>query len=250
VVFAGVDYGRILQAAQREAHVIVWDGGTNDLPFFRPDLHLVVLDAHRPGHELAYHPGEANLRMADVLVVSKVDSAPATNVETVIANARRLRPEAPVVLGALEVTVDDPGRIAGRRVVVVEDGPTLTHGGMAFGAGTVAARRFGAAGIVDARPFAVGAVAQAFRDFPHLQGEVPAIGYSQRQVADLRATLDAVPADLVLDATPAALDRLLRLDKPIVEVGYRFEERGGRLPGILERFEREWLRPRPRGGGT
>jgi predicted GTPase len=246
VVFAGVDYARVLEAAQREADVIVWDGGNNDFPFFRPDLHVVVLDAHRPGHELAYHPGETNLRMADVLVVSKVDSAPAENVERVIANARRTRPEAPVLLAALEVGVDEPQRIAGKRVVVVEDGPTLTHGGMAFGAGTVAARRYGAAEVVDARPFAVGAVAEAFRAFPHLQGEVPAVGYGERQVADLEATLSAVPADVVLDATPVALRRLLRLDKPIVEVSYRFEERGEELPKILERFEREGLGRPPR----
>jgi predicted GTPase len=246
VVFAGVDYARILEAAQREADVIVWDGGNNDFPFFRPDLHFVVLDAHRPGHELTYHPGETNLRMADVLVVSKVDSAPAGNVERVVASARAARPEAPVLLAALEVTVDDPQRIGGKRVVIVEDGPTLTHGGMAYGAGTVAAHRYGAAAVVDARPFAVGAVAEAFRAFPHLQGEVPAIGYGERQVGDLEATLNAVPADVVLDATPVALRRLLRLDKPIVEVSYRFEERGGALPGILERFARERLgRPVP-----
>jgi predicted GTPase len=243
VVFAGVDYARILEAAEREADVIVWDGGNNDLPFFRPDLHLVVLDAHRPGHEVGYHPGEANLRMADVLVVSKVDSAPAGNVERVVANARRVRPEAPVILAALEVVVNEPERIAGRRVVVVEDGPTLTHGGMAFGAGTVAAHRHGAAEVVDARPFAVGAIADAFRAYPHLRGEVPALGYGERQVADLQATLNAVPADVVLDATPVDLRRLLRLDKPVVEVSYRFAERGPELSRILERFARQRLAP-------
>jgi predicted GTPase len=248
VVFAGVDYGRILEAAQREADVIVWDGGNNDFPFFRPDLHLVVLDPHRPGHELAYHPGEANLRMADVLVVSKVDSAPAANVDRVCATARAVRPGVPVVLADLEVTADDPQRIRGRRVAVVEDGPTLTHGGMAFGAGTVAARRFGAAEVVDARPFAVGAVADAFRAFPHLHGEVPALGYGQRQTADLQATLNAVPADLVLDATPVDLGRLLRLDKPVVAVSYAFRERGGELPRVLERFEHERLTARPAAG--
>jgi predicted GTPase len=246
VMYAGVDYAEILEQAQDEADVIVWDGGNNDFPFFRPDLLITVVDPLRAGHELKYHPGETNLRMADVLVVSKVDSAPAENVERVIANARRTRPEAPVLLAALEVGVDEPLRIAGRRVVVVEDGPTLTHGGMAFGAGTVAARRYGAAEVVDARPFAVGAVAEAFRSFPHLQGEVPAVGYGERQVADLEATLNAVPADVVLDATPVALRRLLRLDKPIVEVSYRFEERGAELPKILERFEREGLGRPPR----
>jgi predicted GTPase len=249
VVFAGVDYGRILEAAQREADVILWDGGNNDFPFYRPDLHLVVLDAHRPGHELAFHPGETNLRMADVLVVSKVDSAPAGNVDRVRANVRAVRPEAPVLLAELEVTADRPELIQGRRVVIVEDGPTLTHGGMSMGAGTVAARRYGAARVVDARPHGVGAIAEAFRAFPHLDGEVPAMGYGEKQVADLAATLNAVPADAVLDATPVALGRLMRLDKPIVDVTYRFKERGAELPRILERFERERLgrTPPPRG---
>jgi len=245
VVFAGVDYARILEAAQSEADVILWDGGNNDFPFYRPDLHIVVLDAHRPGHELAWHPGETNFRMADVLVVSKVDSAPAGNVDRVRANIRAVRPDAPVLLAELEVTVDKPELIQGKRVVVVEDGPTLTHGGMRIGAGTVAARRYGAAGVVDARPFGVGAIAEAFRAYPHLDGEVPAMGYGANQVTDLEATLNAVPADAVLDATPVALGRLMRLDKPIVEVTYRFKEKGGELPRILERFEREHLKRAP-----
>jgi predicted GTPase len=180
--------------------------------------------------------------MADVLVVSKVDSAPPENVEAVLRNARRLRPDVPVVMGELEVTVDRPDLIAGKRVAIVEDGPTLTHGGMKTGAGTVAAQRYGAAGVVDARPHGVGALAEVFREFPHLDGEVPAMGYGPRQVADLEATLNAVPADAVLDATPVALSRLLRVNKPLVQVAYEFRERGGELPHILERFERERLR--------
>jgi predicted GTPase len=241
VVFAGVDYGRILKAAEGEADVILWDGGNNDFPFYRPDLHVVLLDAHRPGHELAYHPGETNLRMADVLVVNKVDSAPPANVEAILASVRSARPGVPVLLGEMEVSVDRPERIRGKRVVIVEDGPTLTHGGMKTGAGTVAAKRYGAQ-VVDARPYAVGALADAFREFPHLEGEVPAMGYSPRQIADLETTLNAVPADAVIDATPVDLSRLISTTKPLVDVTYEFKERGGQLSRILERFERERLK--------
>ena len=238
VVFAGVDYARILAAAEAEADVVLWDGGNNDCPFFRSDLHLVLLDPHRPGHETAYHPGETNFRMADVLVVSKVDSAPPENVERLRAACRAERPGVPVILAELEVTADDPGQLAGKRAVVVEDGPTLTHGGMKTGAGTVAALRHGAT-IVDARPYAVGAIAEAYGAYPHLEGEVPAMGYGAAQVRDLEATLNATPADVVVDATPAALTRLVKLEKPVVGVGYEFKERGSELPRILERFEKE-----------
>jgi predicted GTPase len=241
VVYAGVDYARILDAAQREADVIVWDGGNNDFPFLRPDLHLVLLDAYRPGHELLYHPGEVNLRLADVLVVSKVDSAPPASVDQVLANARAVRPGVPVLLGELAVSTDQPGLIAGKRVVLVEDGPTLTHGGMRIGAGTVAAQRFGAGEVVDARPYAVGTIAETFREFAHLEGEIPAMGYSPEQLRDLEATLCRVPADAVIDATPVNLARLLALNKPIVDVRYEFQERGNALPSILERFERDFL---------
>jgi predicted GTPase len=241
VVFAGVDYGRILKRAEVEADVLLWDGGNNDFPFYRPDLQFVLLDAHRPGHETAYHPGETNFRMADVLVVSKVDSAPPENVEALLATVRAVRPGVPIVMAELDVVADRPDLVAGKRVVIVEDGPTLTHGGMKTGAGTVAARRYGAAQVVDARPYAVGAIADAFRKFGHLEGEVPAMGYGPQQIADLEATLKAVPADAVLDATPASLTRLIEVDKPLVQVTYEFEERGAELPGILERFEKERL---------
>jgi predicted GTPase len=239
VVFAGVDYARILRAAEEEADVILWDGGNNDLPFFRSDLHFVLLDPHRPGHETLFHPGETNFRMADAVVITKVDSAPPEDVARLAATARAMRPGVPVIEAELAVRADRPERIAGRRVVVVEDGPTLTHGGMKSGAGTVAARRFGAAAVVDARPYAVGAVAAAFRAYPHLEGEVPAMGYGDAQVRDLEATLNATPADLVLDATPASLERLVALDKPVVRVDYEFVERGRELGRILESFERE-----------
>jgi predicted GTPase len=240
-VFAGVDYAAVLEQAERDADVVLWDGGNNDLPFFRPDLHFVMLDAHRPGHETAYHPGEANFRMADVVVVNKVDSAPPENVEQLVARAATIRPEVPVVEGALELEVENPDAIRGARVVIVGDGPTLTHGGLATGAGSVAASRFGAAKVVDARPFAVGSLAETFARFPHLGPEVPAMGYSAEQIHDLEATLLRVPADIVLDATPAALSLRVQLDKPIINIEYQFAERGNVLPGVLERFKKEFL---------
>jgi predicted GTPase len=240
-VFAGVDYARVLERAQQDADIVVWDGGNNDLPFFRPDLHLVMLDAHRPGHELAYHPGEANFRMADVVVVNKVDSAPPENIAEVLARAGEVRPGAPVVQGMLELRVDQPDALRGARIVIVGDGPTLTHGGLATGAGSVAARRFDAGEVVEARPFAVGSIAETFRSFPHLGPEVPAMGYSTQQVRDLEETLRRTPADLVLDATPAVLARRIQLDKPIVNVEYDFAERGEVLLPILERFQQQFL---------
>jgi predicted GTPase len=240
-VFAGVDYAAVLARAELDADVVVWDGGNNDLPFFRPDLHVVMLDAHRPGHEIGYHPGEANFRMADVIVVNKVDSAPSENVEELIARAAAMRPGVPCIQGVLELEVAEPEAIHGARVVIVGDGPTLTHGGMATGAGSVAAHRFGAAEIIDARPFAVGSLAETFDHFPHLGPEVPAMGYSEDQIRDLEETLRRVPADIVLDATPAALSRRIHLDKPIINVEYHFAERGNELPEILERFKERFL---------
>jgi predicted GTPase len=240
-VFAGVDYARVVERAQEDADIVVWDGGNNDLPFFRPDLHLVMLDAHRPGHELAYHPGEANFRMADVVVVNKVDSAPPENIAEVLARAGEVRPGAPVVQGMLELRVDQPDALRGARIVIVGDGPTLTHGGLATGAGSVAARRFDAGEVVEARPFAVGSIAETFRSFPHLGPEVAARGYSTQQVRDLEETLRRTPADLVLDATPAVLARRIQLDKPIVNVEYDFAERGEVLLPILERFQQQFL---------
>jgi len=236
-VYAGVDYGRIVAAAQQEADVIVWDGGNNDFPFVRPDLQLVLADPLRAGHELAYYPGETNVRMADVLVLSKVGSASQSQIDEVLGNLRSLRPGRPIVLADLEVRVDRPEPIAGKRVVVVEDGPTLTHGGMAAGAGTIAARQFGAAEVIDARPYAVGSLAAAYRAFPHLQGEIPALGYSAAEVADLKETLRRVPADTIVDATPVNLARLMVLDKPVVDVGYEFSPRGSELDEILDIFD-------------
>lgn len=236
-VFAGVDYGRVLALAEREASVVLWDGGNNDLPFLRPDLHLVVVDPHRAGHETTYHPGEANLRMGDAYIISKVDNASRDQIQQVRRSIRAVKRRAPIVLAALELGGEDTERIRGVRVVVVGDGPTLTHGGMASGAGTLAAQRWGAAEVMDPRPYAVGEIRATFQAWPHLGNEIPAMGYSQAQVQDLEATLNATPADLVIDATPVDLSRLLRVNKPLVNVEYRLQERGSVLARLLERFE-------------
>ena len=226
IVYAGVDYGQILNEAEREADVIVWDGGNNDLPFYRPDLHIVVLDPHRPGHELRYHPGEANLRLADVVVINKVDTANREDVDTVRENALAVNPEATIVEAASPISVEDPDAIRGKRVLVVEDGPTLTHGGMAYGAGIVAARRFGAAEIVDPRPYAAGSIVNLYRQYPNTGPLLPAMGYGEAQVAELEQTIRNTPCDLVLVATPIDLRRVVAIDKPVQRVRYEIQEIG------------------------
>ncbi|HTT15365.1 MAG TPA: GTPase [Thermoplasmata archaeon] len=235
VVFAGVDYEPILRAAEREADVVLWDGGNNDVPFYAPDLHLVVADPHRAGHELAYYPGETNFRMADVIVISKTDSARPEDVRTVEENARTANPEAPVVRGALSVTVPDAPALRGRRVLVVEDGPTLTHGGMGFGAATLAAERGGAT-IVDARRSAVGSIARLYEQYPHLHRVLPAMGYSAEQVGELEATIRGSDAELVLDGSPVDLGRLVHVPQPIVAVDYEYDDLHGRMAEVLEAF--------------
>ena len=234
-IFAGVDYRAVLAAAEREAEVVLWDGGNNDYPFVRPDLSIVVADALRPGHEVGYHPGETNLRSADVVVVNKVSEAAPGAVAEVRRHAAALAPGAPVLEGDLVISVERPEAIAGRRGVAVEDGPTVTHGGMAFGAATVAARRCRAREILDPRPFAVGTIADAFRAFPHLGPVLPALGYSEAQRRDLGETIDRCGAEVVVDGSPARLDRLLALRVPAVRVGYAFEQRSGPpLAGLVE----------------
>ncbi|MBM3945578.1 MAG: GTPase, partial [SAR202 cluster bacterium] len=235
-VYAGVDYARILALAEDDADVVLWDGGNNDFPFLKPDLHLVVVDPLRVGHELAYHPGEVNFRMADAFVISKVGSASKKQLDQVRANIESVRPGVPVALADLALTLEPEGLIEGKKVVIVGDGPTLTHGGMGYGAGSLAARANKAAAIVDARPYAVGELQQTFEAFPHLKDEIPAMGYSPHQVSDLQRTLERVPADVVLDATPVDLSRLVRLSKPVVNVEYRFAERGDVLEHLLEGF--------------
>jgi predicted GTPase len=226
VVYAGVDYHEILSKAEAEADVIVWDGGNNDLPFFRPDLHIVVVDPLRPGHEEHYHPGEANVRMADVIVINKIDAAGDDQVYVTEATARRLNPDATVVKARSPILLSDGPEIAGKRVVVVEDGPTLTHGGMAFGAGVLAAQRNGAAEIIDPRPYAVGTIRETYETYPGIGTLLPAMGYSDRQVRELAETINATPADVVVIATPVDLRRVAPITKPAVRVTYELEEAG------------------------
>ncbi|MBD0291731.1 MAG: GTPase, partial [Thermoleophilia bacterium] len=227
LVFAGVDYEAILRRAEEEADVILWDGGNNDMPFVAPDVHIVVVDPHRPGHERSYHPGEANVRMADVCVVNKVDSAPAEGVEAVLASIRALNPRAEIVRAASPFAVEgDPGEIRGKRVLAVEDGPTLTHGEMRYGAAVLAAREHGAASLVDPRPFAVGSIKEALAAYPHVKELLPAMGYGRRQMDELRETINRSDADLVLVGTPIDLRRVIDLDKPALRVTYRLQEVG------------------------
>jgi predicted GTPase len=243
-VFSGVDYARILALAEKEAQVILWDGGNNDFPFIQPNLHLVVVDPLRAGHEVSYHPGETNLRMADAYIISKADSATPEQLAQVRRSIHTVKPKAPIAMARLTLTVQPDRSMKGKSVVIVGDGPTLTHGGMGFGAGTLAAKRYGAAKIIDPRHYAVGELRATFKAFPHLRQEIPAMGYSPRQVADLEATLEATPADVVVDATPVDLSRLVKVAKPIVNVEYRFLEQGAALTRLLKRFERAWLTPR------
>lgn len=223
VVYAGVDYDGILRQAEEEADIIVWDGGNNDLPFFRPDLHIVVADPHRPGHEVRYHPGEANLRAADVVVINKVDTADPDGIAHVRRNIQEVNPQAIVLEAASPIFVEDPGAIQGRRVLVIEDGPTLTHGEMAYGAGVTAARRFGAAELVDPRPYAVRSIAETFRKYPHIGPLLPAMGYGEEQIRDLEETINATPCDLVLTATPVDIRRLLKVRYPVDRVRYELQ---------------------------
>ena len=243
LVFAGVDYERILRAAESEADVILWDGGNNDSSFVRPDLLVVVVDPHRAGHELRYHPGETNLRMADVCLVNKVSSAPPEGVEAVLATIAQVNPRATVVCADSPISVDgDPAQIAGKRVLVVEDGPTLTHGEMTYGAALLAAREHGAAELVDPRPYAVGSIAQTFARYPHIGALLPAMGYGSVQRAELSETIARCGADLVLIGTPIDLRRVIELDTPALRVSYGLRERGEptladalRRSGLLER---------------
>jgi predicted GTPase len=226
VVFAGVDYADVLAAAVSEADVILWDGGNNDLPFYRPALHIVVADPLRRGNELAYHPGEANLRMADVVIINKVDTADLAATEEVRDHVRAANPHARIVDAASPVTVDRADLVTGRRVLVVEDGPTLTHGEMRFGAGMVAARKWGAAEIVDPRPFAVGSIADTYRTYPAIGPVLPAMGYGRAQVRELEATIASVPCDAVVVGTPIDVGRLLRVTQPLVRARYELQAIG------------------------
>ena len=232
VVYAGVDYGRILRQAEKEADLVLWDGGNNDTPFYASDLEIVVVDPHRPGHELSYFPGEVNLRRADIVVINKVDTAAAQDVETVRRNVRASNPQGQIVETACRVTVTAPELVRGQKVLVVEDGPTLTHGEMPYGAGVVAARQCGAAELVDPRPYAVGSIRGTFERYPHLTSLLPAMGYSAVQRHELEETINRIDCDLVIVATPIDLGHLLHLNKPSLRANYEVEDLT--RPGLAE----------------
>jgi|ADurb_Cas_01_Slu_FD_contig_31_3312257_length_1671_multi_4_in_0_out_0_2 predicted GTPase len=226
VVYAGVDYERILREAEKEADVIVWDGGNNDLPFFESNLHIVMADPHRAGHEIAYHPGEVNLRLADVVIINKVQTADRRNILKVKENVLRYNPRALVIEAASPIKIDDPAMVRGKRALVVEDGPTLTHGEMAFGAGTIAAEDNGALDIVDPRPYAVGSIKELYTTYRHLGPILPAMGYTDEQIRDMEETINRAECDVVVAGTPVDLRRVMTVNKPIVRVRYELEEIG------------------------
>ncbi len=226
LIFAGVDYEKILEEAEKEADVILWDGGNNDTSFYKPDLTIVIADPHRPGHEVGFFPGETNVRLADVVVINKVGTAKPEDVSTVEDNIRAVNPQARIIRSASPVAVDDPTAVEGRKVLVVEDGPTLTHGGMRYGAGHVAARKFGASKIVDPRPFAVGSIRSTYEKYDHMEEILPAMGYGQKQMDELEQTINAVDCDVVLIGTPIDLGKLLNINKPAVRVRYELDEAG------------------------
>ncbi|MGD8991508.1 MAG: cyclic 2,3-diphosphoglycerate synthase [Desulfobacterales bacterium] len=226
VVYAGIDYGQILAEAEKEAEVIIWDGGNNDTPFYKPDLHIVLFDPHRAGHELLYFPGETNMMMADIAVINKVDSAPAQKVWQVRKNIEEYAPGAQIVLAESSLVVKKPEMIEGKRVLVIEDGPTLTHGEMPFGAGIVAAETFNAAEVVDPRSYAVGSLNETFTIYPHIGNVIPAMGYTPEQIRDLETTINKADCDLVLFATPIHLPLVLNIQKPTIRVRYEYQDHG------------------------
>ncbi len=233
VVYAGVDYEAILREAEKEADVILWDGGNNDLPFYKPDVHIVVVDPHRPGHELKYFPGEANLRMADAVVVNKIDTAEQSGIDEVVKNSKELAPNASIIMAKSPLTVEDPDMIKGKKVLVVEDGPTLTHGEMKYGAGVVAAKQFGAAELIDPRPYTVDSITETYKKYPHIGTLLPAMGYGEKQIHDLETTINNTPADVVVAATPIDLTRIIKVNKPMVRVKYDLEVAEGCLKDVL-----------------
>ena len=226
VIYAGIDYEKILREAEKEAEIIVWDGGNNDTPFYQPDVHIVVFDPHRAGHETTYHPGETNMLLADIALINKVDSALPENVEKVKDTIRQHNPGASIVLAQSAVIAEDPDRINGKRVLVVEDGPTLTHGEMKYGAGVIAAKRFGAAELVDPRPYLVGTLKETFKKYPDIGSVLPAMGYSSQQIRDMEDTINRTECDLVLAATPIDLSQLINIEKPLQRIRYEYRDHG------------------------
>lgn len=241
VIYAGIDYELIIRDAEKEADIILWDGGNNDMPFYAPDLHITVADPHRPGHEISYYPGQNNLLMADVVVINKIDTAPQEGIAEVRANIAAYNPTAIVVDGASPITVDKPELIRGKKVLAIEDGPTLTHGEMTYGAGVVAAQKFGALELVDPRPYTVRSITQTFEKYPDIGILLPAMGYGSEQIKDLETTINKTKCDTVIIATPIDLSRLMKINKPTVRVGYNLQEIGSpNLTEILTDFVKKF----------
>ncbi|MGC8585443.1 MAG: cyclic 2,3-diphosphoglycerate synthase [Thermoplasmata archaeon] len=237
VVYAGVDYEAILREAEKEADIILWDGGNNDFPFYRPDLHIVVADPHRAGHEMKYHPGEVNFRMADVIIINKEETAPKDGIDLIRKNIMDANPKAIVIDAASPFFIEGYEKIKGKKVLAIEDGPTLTHGEMTYGAAVLAAKKYGASELIDARPYAVGTILETYRKYPHINHYLPAMGYSEEQIKDLQETINKTPADLVVSATPIDITRIMKINKEIVRVRYELDEIGKPdLEDILKDF--------------
>ncbi|MBW3017994.1 cyclic 2,3-diphosphoglycerate synthase [Candidatus Woesearchaeota archaeon] len=238
IVYAGVNYQLILEKAEKEADIIIWDGGNNDTSFFKPDILFVVVDPHRPGHEITYYPGETNFRLADVIVINKVDTALKENIAIVKHNIKKFNPKAIVIDADSDIIIEDPAIIKGKEVLVVEDGPTLTHGGMTYGAGIIAARQNKAAKIIDPRKYATGSLKQVYEKFPHLTDVLPAMGYGKQQIKELEKTINKARCDLVIDGSPVNLDKLLRTNKPIISIRYEIKEKGKlKIESILSKIK-------------
>jgi len=237
VVYAGVDYEKILRQAEKEADIILWDGGNNDFPFYKPDLHIVVADPHRAGHEISYHPGETNLRMADVIIINKEETASWDNIQAVREHIAQVNPRAIVIDAASPFFVEKPELIRGKRVLAIEDGPTLTHGEMSYGAAVLAAKKFGAAELVDAKPYAVGSIKATYEKYKQIHNYLPAMGYGEEQIKELEETINNTPCDVVVSATPIDLQRIMKINKPVVRVRYELDEIGKPdLTEILKEF--------------
>jgi predicted GTPase len=237
IVYAGVDYAEILKRAEEEADIILWDGGNNDLPFYKPDLHFVICDPHRPGHEVMYHPGETNLRIANVAIINKIKTAEPENIEIVRNNIKLVNPGAAIIEAHSPIEVMEPDKIKGKKALVIEDGPTVTHGDMPYGAGTLAAKEYKASEIIDPRPHAVGSIKKTFEKYPHLEHVLPAMGYGEKQVSELEATINACECDVVISGTPIDLSRIIKVEKPIIRVKYSTEEQGEpNLNSVIDEF--------------
>jgi len=224
IVYAGVDYEAILRKAENEADIIIWDGGNNDLPFYKPDLHITLVDPHRPGHEVTFYPGETNLILADIIIISKEEYADPENIIKVKENIKRTNPNASVINATLNISVEDPDKIKDQKVLTVEDGPTVTHGGMAYGAAVMAAREYGASILVDPRPFAVGSIKETFDKYPDIDKLLPAMGYDRKQILELEETINQTDCDIVITGTPIDLGKIIKINKPIVRAKYELRE--------------------------